>query len=153
MLNTVKNAAFALAASGLVLTAAPASALDLRVGGTAAAPVEQTWQQYRDHDRYDRYDRYDRRDDRRGGRYDRRDDRYGGHYEPISRNTSVWRGNDGRTYCRKKDGTTGLLIGGAAGALIGRELDGRGDRAMGTVLGAAAGALLGKRVAQGSTCR
>lgn len=40
-----------------------------------------------------------------------------------------WRGRDGRTYCRKSDGTTGLIIGGVGGALVGRAIDTRGDRA------------------------
>lgn len=61
-----------------------------------------------------------------------------------------WRGEDGRYYCRKKDGTVGLLVGGAAGALIGREIDGGRDRATGTILGAAAGALLGRHVDRNS---
>ena len=38
----------------------------------------------------------------------------------------VWQGNDGRYYCRRSNGTTGLIVGGAAGALIGREID-RGE--------------------------
>lgn len=57
-----------------------------------------------------------------------------------------WRGNDGRYHCRKSNGTTGLLIGGAAGALLGRAVDTRGDRATGTIVGAAAGALLGREI-------
>jgi hypothetical protein len=36
----------------------------------------------------------------------------------------TWRGRDGRYRCRRSNGTTGLLVGGAAGALIGREIDG-----------------------------
>jgi hypothetical protein len=58
----------------------------------------------------------------------------------------TWRGNDGRTYCRRPDGTTGLLIGGAAGALVGRALDGGRNHATGTILGAAGGALLGRHI-------
>ena len=58
----------------------------------------------------------------------------------------TWRGSDGRLYCRKPNGTTGLIVGGAAGALVGRELDGGRSRATGTVLGAAVGALLGRHV-------
>lgn len=58
----------------------------------------------------------------------------------------TWRGADGRTYCRKPNGTTGLIVGGAAGALAGRAIDTRGERTTGTVLGAAVGALLGRHV-------
>ena len=57
-----------------------------------------------------------------------------------------WRGRDGRTYCRKPDGTTGIIVGGIAGALVGRTIDTRGDRAAGTLLGAAAGALAGREI-------
>lgn len=65
-----------------------------------------------------------------------------------------WQGDDGRNYCRKPNGTTGLLIGGVAGALIGRSIDTRGDRAVGTILGAAGGALLGREVERsGARCR
>jgi hypothetical protein len=58
----------------------------------------------------------------------------------------TWRGKDGRIYCRRPNGTTGLLIGGAAGALVGRALDGGRSHATGTILGAAGGALLGREV-------
>lgn len=61
-----------------------------------------------------------------------------------------WRGRDGRTYCRKKDGTTGLIVGGVAGALVGRTIDSRGDRTLGTLLGAGAGALAGREIDRGS---
>jgi hypothetical protein len=64
-----------------------------------------------------------------------------------------WRGRDGRTYCRKSDGTTGLIIGGVGGALVGRAIDTRGDRATGTILGAAGGALLGKSIDSKRRCR
>lgn len=57
-----------------------------------------------------------------------------------------WRGRDGRTYCRKSNGTTGLIVGGVAGALAGRAIDTRGDRTVGTLVGAGAGALLGREV-------
>ena len=68
--------------------------------------------------------------------------------------TQYWQGQDGRYYCRKRDGTIGLLAGAALGALVGRAIDTRGERATGTILGAAAGALLGRQVVQGrSRCR
>lgn len=72
-------------------------------------------------------------------------------------NGKTWRGADGRVYCRKRNGTTGLIVGGAAGALAGRAIDTRGERATGTILGAAAGALLGREIdrnrGRGRYCR
>lgn len=64
-----------------------------------------------------------------------------------------WRGRDGRTYCKKSNGTTGLIIGAAGGALAGRAIDTRGERTTGTLLGAAGGALLGKSIDSKRTCR
>ncbi|MGD9809889.1 MAG: glycine zipper 2TM domain-containing protein [Sphingobium sp.] len=64
-----------------------------------------------------------------------------------------WRGRDGRVYCRKSDGTVGLVVGAAGGALVGRAIDTRGDRATGTILGAAAGALIGKSIDSKRRCR
>ena len=58
----------------------------------------------------------------------------------------TWRGRDGRIHCRRGNGTTGLLIGGAGGALIGHELDGGRNHTTGTVVGAVAGALIGREV-------
>ena len=67
----------------------------------------------------------------------------------------TWQDSRGRTRCRKKNGTVGLIVGGAGGALIGRAVDTRGERTTGTVVGAAAGALLGRHVARnrGRSCR
>lgn len=83
-------------------------------------------------------------------------DRHGRYVEPrrISRNDRTWRGEDGRYYCKRDNGTTGLIIGAAGGALLGREIDGGRDRTTGTVLGAAAGALLGREIDRGEArCR
>jgi hypothetical protein len=67
----------------------------------------------------------------------------------------TWRGSDGRLYCRKPNGTTGLVVGGAAGALAGRAIDDRGSRMTGTILGAAVGAIVGRHVQRNvvSRCR
>ena len=46
--------------------------------------------------------------------------------------------------CQKRSGTSGLVVGGAAGVLAGRELDKKGDRTTASVLGGAVGALLGR---------
>lgn len=58
----------------------------------------------------------------------------------------VWRDSRGRLRCHRPDGTTGLIIGAAGGALIGHAIDSHGERATGTIIGAAAGALLGRSV-------
>ena len=65
----------------------------------------------------------------------------------------TWRGRDGRYYCRRSNGTTGLIVGGAAGALIGRQIDGCRNRTAGTLIGAAAGALIGREVQRSSSRR
>ncbi|SNS43377.1 Glycine zipper 2TM domain-containing protein [Sphingomonas laterariae] len=102
----------------------------------------------------DRGDRgHGRYDERHGGKhYDKRGhwkgDRYysNGRYDGrrLSRNDQVWRGNDGRYHCKRDNGTTGLIIGAAGGALLGRMIDTNGDRLLGTLLGGAGGALLGR---------
>lgn len=61
-------------------------------------------------------------------------------------NGKIWRDSHGRYRCKRPDGTTGLIVGAAGGALIGRAIDTHGERATGTILGAAAGALLGRNV-------
>ena len=71
---------------------------------------------------------------------------------PVSAG-EVWQGRDGRYYCRRGNGTTGLVIGAAGGALIGRAIDGGRNRTTGTILGAAAGALLGREVQRNMRCR
>lgn len=57
-----------------------------------------------------------------------------------------WRGKDGKLYCRRSNGTVGVVVGGVGGALVGRAIDTRGERVTGTLLGAAAGALAGRAV-------
>lgn len=69
-------------------------------------------------------------------------------------NFRSWRGKDGRMYCRRKNGTTGLVIGAAVGGLAGNEIAGRGDKTVGTIIGAAGGALLGREIDKGKRrCR
>lgn len=86
----------------------------------------------------------DHRDNRSYSRYY---DNSGNYHGPT------WRGRDGRTHCRRSNGTTGLIVGGAAGALVGRAVDTRGERTTGTVIGAALGALLGREVQRGRSRR
>jgi outer membrane lipoprotein SlyB len=67
-------------------------------------------------------------------------------YHTTDNGIRYWRGNNGRYYCKKSNGTTGLLIGGVAGALLGRTIDGGRDKTVGTIAGAAVGALVGREV-------
>ena len=67
-------------------------------------------------------------------------------YQTTDNGIQYWRGDDGRYRCKKGNGTVGLLVGGAAGALAGRAIDTRGERTTGTILGAAAGALVGREI-------
>ncbi|WP_373276469.1 MULTISPECIES: glycine zipper 2TM domain-containing protein [Sphingomonas] len=94
-------------------------------------------------------------------RYDPRDgDRYENGYDPsryyrpssqervLSANDRVYAGTDGRYYCKRSDGTTGLIAGGAAGGILGNVIDGGHSRIVGTLLGGAVGALAGKAIDQ-----
>lgn len=70
-------------------------------------------------------------------------------------NGRVWQDSRGRLRCKRPNGTTGLIIGAAGGALVGRAIDTRGERATGTIVGAAAGALIGRKIdrSRGYRCR
>lgn len=61
-------------------------------------------------------------------------------------NGKTWYDGQGRLRCKRNNGTTGLIVGAAGGALIGRAVDTQGSRAAGTIIGAAAGALIGREV-------
>lgn len=58
----------------------------------------------------------------------------------------IWQDSHGRYRCKRPDGTVGLIVGGAGGALIGHAIDTKGERATGTIIGAAAGALIGRQI-------
>lgn len=75
-------------------------------------------------------------------------------YYTTGNGIQYWRGDGGQYYCKRSNGTTGLIVGAAAGALAGRAIDTRGERTTGTVLGAAVGALLGRQIQRGEVrCR
>ena len=69
----------------------------------------------------------------------------------LTSNDQVYRGSDGRYYCKRSDGTTGLIIGGAAGGIVGNVIDGGRNRVAGTLIGGALGAILGKKVDQSNS--
>ena len=69
----------------------------------------------------------------------------------LSRNDEVYRGHDGRSYCRRSDGSTGLVIGAIGGGLLGNAIG--GDTLI-TLLGAGGGAVLGRSIDRGNVrCR
>jgi hypothetical protein len=71
---------------------------------------------------------------------------------PLSRDDRVYRGSDGRYYCKRSNGTTGLVVGAASGAVLGAILGGGG--LLGILLGAGSGGLLGRSVDKGEVhCR
>ena len=103
----------------------------------------------------------DWRDNRPGGPggsayNDPRDDEFydpAGDYRPgnyqervLSQDDRVYRGQDGRYYCKRSDGSTGLIVGAAAGGLFGNIIAGGRSRTLGTVLGAVAGGAIGSSV-------
>ena len=77
------------------------------------------------------------------GQYDPSQNYRDRHYRArtLSQNDRVYRGSDGRYYCKRSNGTTGLVLGGIGGGLVGNAL---GGGTLGTLLGAGGGALLGK---------
>lgn len=64
----------------------------------------------------------------------------------LAADERVYRGNDGRYYCKRSDGTTGLIIGAAGGGILGNVIDGGRSRTVGTLIGAALGGLAGRAV-------
>ena len=63
----------------------------------------------------------------------------------FARHHDHYSGRDGRYHyrCKRSSGTTGLIAGGAGGALVGNAL---GGGTLGTVAGGVGGALLGKHL-------
>lgn len=69
-------------------------------------------------------------------------------YRPrvVGWNEPIWYGYDGRYYCRRSDGTTGLIIGGLTGGVLGNVLAPGGSKALGSILGGVAGAVIGNSI-------
>jgi Glycine zipper 2TM domain len=107
------------------------------------------------HSQWNRYD-YNRPDPSYGGyeadRYYREDT---GRYQErrMSNNDRIYRGHDGRYYCRRSDGTTGLVIGGVAGGALGNVIAPGGSEVLGTILGAVLGGVAGREIDRGRDVR
>lgn len=92
--------------------------------------------------------------------YNRPDPNYGGYYadryykenprryreRKLTRNERIYRGQDGRYYCRRSDGTTGLIVGAIAGGVLGNVIAPGGSEELGTILGAIAGGIAGRSI-------
>jgi hypothetical protein len=72
-------------------------------------------------------------------------------YRPrrMGRNDRVYRGSDNRYYCKRDDGTTGLIVGGVTGGVLGNVIAPGGSKTLGTIIGAGAGALIGRAIDDG----
>jgi hypothetical protein len=93
-------------------------------------------------------------DERDEGNYDpSRYYRAGPNYQErtLSSDDRVYAGQDGKYYCKRNDGTTGLIIGAAGGGILGNVIDGGRSRIVGSLLGAAAGGLAGRAVDQNNS--
>jgi uncharacterized protein YcfJ len=115
---------------------------------TVAAPVAMPAPAFAQHHKRHHGDRHwDAADHYRAGKHERR----------LTRADRIYRGRDGRYYCKRDDGTTGLVIGAVAGGVLGNlfgdQLIG-GGKTLGTLLGAGGGALLGRELDRGDIkCR
>ncbi|KQM74298.1 glycine zipper 2TM domain-containing protein [Sphingomonas sp. Leaf20] len=127
-----------------------AALMSVAVVAPVITPVEATAQR-----------RDDRRDNRRVDRNWHGDDRnwdpsrsyQNGNYRErrLGRNDRIYRGQDGRAYCKRNDGTTGLVIGALGGGALANLI---GGGTLGTLAGAGGGALLGRSVDRGNVkCR
>ena len=99
--------------------------------------------------------------------YNRPDPAYGGYYADryyrdaptyrerrLSRNDRVYRGENGQYYCRRSDGTTGLIVGGITGGVLGNIIAPGGSKTLGTILGSIGGAAAGAAIDSNSArCR
>ena len=90
--------------------------------------------------------------DQHDSRYDDR----GRYFEPrrLSNDDRIWRGDDGRYYCRRDNGTPGLLVGGSVDNMVDRRYrDGR-ERTVGSILEATGSVLFGREINRGGLkCR
>ncbi|MFM9937446.1 MAG: glycine zipper 2TM domain-containing protein [Novosphingobium sp.] len=115
--------------------------------GYASDPNAGEWGYY-DRNSYDQYGRYDYNnpDPNAGGyyadRYYRQDRRY--RERQLQTDDRVYRGRDNRYYCRRADGTTGLIVGGLAGGTLGAIIAPGDSRTLGAIIGGVGGAAIGQ---------
>ena len=100
-----------------------------------------------DYHRYRSYD-YNRPDPSSGGyyadQYYRDDPSY--RERRLGARDRVYVGRNGQYYCRRSDGTTGLIVGGLAGGALGAAIAPGNSGLLGALLGGVGGAALGQSV-------
>jgi Glycine zipper 2TM domain len=158
----MRNLLIAATMGATVLTAVPANAQrnEREAAREYRQDVREARRDYRQAQRQDwreyrRYD-YNRVDPRAGNYYADRYYRDGRYYQPrrLSYNDRIYRGNDGRYYCRRNDGTTGLILGAAVGGLLGNSVDRGRSSLLGTLLGAGIGGAVGSSIDRNNiSCR
>jgi len=117
--------------------------------GSAAAAPAPAFAQRGDYGRGDYGWRGDRNGDWDPADHYRADRRH--RERRLSRDDRIYRGHDGRYYCRRGDGSTGLVVGAIAGGLLGNAI---GGNTLSTLLGAGGGAALGNSIDRGKVrCR
>ena len=111
--------------------AAGAALMTLAAGCTTYGdrPNDGRWSSYRNYD-------WNRPDPSYGGYDAARYHRSGRQYRErrLTRNDRIYRGRDGRYYFRHSDGTTGLIVGGVAGGVLGNIIAPGGSETLGTLI-------------------
>jgi hypothetical protein len=104
----------------------------------------RNWRNYRNYD-------WNRREAGQSRYYADRYYRDGRYYQNrrLRYNDRVYRGSNGNYYCRRSDGTTGLIVGAGLGALLGNQLNIGGSTTLSTLIGGAAGAVIGREIQRG----
>ncbi|MFC3175334.1 glycine zipper 2TM domain-containing protein [Novosphingobium bradum] len=148
------NKAFLLPLAALAATTALAGCDTYGNGeGPGYASQDNGWGYY-DRNYSSRYGHYDWNapDPRYNGyyadNYYRQDRRYRENH--LNPNDRIYRGRDGRYYCRRSDGTTGLIVGAIAGGILGNIIAPGDSRTLGTVLGAIGGGAAGAAIDSGN---
>ena len=157
-MNSIALAATAI--TGMTVAAAPAAAqrptYNEAHNGVPSYNYNQAMRDYRreqrDYRRWNRYD-YNNPDPRYGSYYADRYYRDGRYYRQrqLVTNDRVYRGYDGRYYCRRSDGTTGLIIGAGVGALAGAAIANGGSNLLGALIGAGVGGAVGTTIDRNSS--
>ncbi|HWK36105.1 hypothetical protein [Sphingomonas sp.] len=123
---------------GLVATATLLTACGEYDSGRPGYAGDRNWQRY-DWNRPDpSYNGY------YANRYYRDDQRY--RERRLGRNDRIYAGEDGRYYCRRSDGSTGLIVGGIAGGALGAIIAPGRSSVLGALIGGAAGAAAGTAI-------